>query len=296
MFFKNLTLYRLPAPWKITAEQLETQLARITFQRCPSHQPMSRGWISPREDGGLVYHTKRHWMICLATEQRLLPGHVITQTVRELADKLKAENGYAPGRKQLRELRERVIAELLPKAFTRICRTHVWIDPDAGWMGVDTSSPARTDDVIEQLRKSLDHFPLASVQTERSPVSAMTEWLAGGEAPEGFTIDRDAEVKSVSEEKATVRYVRCPLEGDDIKARVVAGMLPSRLALTWNERISFVLTERLQIKRLGFLDLMKEQAEAANQADQFDADFSIMASEFQRFVPALLEALGGEVA
>ncbi len=120
--------------------------------------------------------------------------------------------------------------------------------------------------------------------------------LAGGAAPAGFTIDRDCELKASGDEKSAVRYVRHPLEGNEIRAHLAGGKLPTRLALTWDDRISFILTEKLEIKRLAFLDLLKEQAErSAEHADeQFDADFALMTGELSRFLPQLIEALGGE--
>jgi recombination associated protein RdgC len=129
-----------------------------------------------------------------------------------------------------------------------------------------------------------------------SPQSAMADWLAGGEAPHGFTIDRDCELKAVGEEKAAVRYVRHPL-GDEvhgeIKAHLAAGKLPTKLALTWDDRISFVLGEKMEVKRLAFLDLLKEEAEknAEHADEQFDADFALMTGELTRFLPVLIEAL-----
>jgi hypothetical protein len=120
-------------------------------------------------------------------------------------------------------------------------------------------------------------------------------------APAGFTIDRDCELKAVGEEKAAVPTSAIPL-GDEvsgeIKAHLAAGKLPTKLALTWNDRISFVLNEKLEIKRLAFLDLLKEEAEkSAERADeQFDADFALMTGELSRFLPDLLAALGGEQA
>jgi recombination associated protein RdgC len=125
----------------------------------------------------------------------------------------------------------------------------------------------------------------------------MADWLAAGEAPAGFTIDRDCELKAAGEEKAVVRYVRHTLEGDEVKAHLAAGKQPTRLALTWDERISFVITEKLEIKRLAFLDLLKEEAEkGAEHADeQFDADFALMTGELSRLLPQLVAALGGEV-
>ena len=126
----------------------------------------------------------------------------------------------------------------------------------------------------------------------------MADWLASGEGPACFTIDRDCELKAVGEEKAAVRYVRHPLEGSDIKDHLAGGKLPTRLALSWNDRISFILTEKLEIKRLTFLDLLKEEAEknAEVAAEQFDADFALMTGELARFLPDLMEALGGEIA
>ncbi len=296
MWFRNLQLFRLPVPWQITLEQLEHQLQRGVFQRCPSNELTSRGWVSPRGDGPLAYAQNRQWLLCLCVEQRLLPAAVINEVTAERAAELTAQSGFPPGRKQMRELRERVTEELLPKAFTRKRTTRVWIDPQQGWLGIDAASPAKAEEVLEHLRWSLDEFPLELLHTHRSPTAAMADWLASGEAPARFSIDRDCELKSASEEKAAVRYVRHSLEGEEIRAHLAAGKMPTRLALTWNDRISFVLTDKLEIKRLAFLDLLKEEAEqnGDHAEEQFDADFALMSGEFGRFLPELIEALGGE--
>lgn len=300
MWFKNLQIYRLPAPWAIDLAKLDEQLARGGFAKCASHEPMSRGWVAPRKDGALIYANNRQWLLSLATEQRLLPSSVVNDEVRERAEVLTETQGYAPGRKQLRELKERVTEELMPRAFTRKRSTFVWIDPQNGWFIVDAGSQGKAEEVVEHLRFCLDELPLKLLHTQVSPTSAMADWLAGGEAPGGFTIDRDCELKAVAEEKSAVRYVRHPLNDEvsaEIKAHLAAGKLPTKLALTWDERISFVLTEKLEIKRLAFLDLLKEEAEknAEHADEQFDADFALMTGELVRFLPALIEALGGEI-
>ena len=301
MWFKNLQLYRLPTPWAIDLAKFDELLARGPFVKCPSNQPMSRGWVPPRRDGTLVHSLGGQWLIALSVEQRLLPSSVINEEVKERAEAMAEQQGYEPGRKQLKELRERITDELMPRAFTRRRTTFVWIDPVNGWFCVDAASPAKAEEVIEHLRSCLDEFPLTMLHTQLSPSSAMADWLAGGDAPAGFTIDRDCELKAVGEEKAAVRYVRHALDGDEIggeiKAHLASGKLPTRLALTWDDRISFILTEKSEIKRLAFLDLLKEQAEkTAEHADeQFDADFALMTGEFARFLPQIVEALGGEV-
>lgn len=77
---------------------------------------------------------------------------------------------------------------------------------------------------------------------------------------------------------------------------IAAGKLPTRLALTWNDRISLILTEKLEVKRVAFLDVVKEEAEkqAENAAEQFEADLALMSGELSRLLPAIVDALGGE--
>ena len=298
MWFHNLQIYRLPSPWSITADQLREQLARGPFVRCPGHDPQTRGWSSPRNDGDLLHAMAGFWLIRLDVETRLLPPAVITAEVRNQAEKLEATQGFGPGRKQLKELRERVTAELLPRAFTERRATHVWIDPQAGWFCVDAGTPGKADQVIEHLRHCLDDFPLTKLRTQLAPMSAMADWLASGDAPAGFSVDRDCSLKACGEEKSQVSYKRCPIDdAKDVKDHLAAGKLPTSLALTWDDRISFALDEKLTIKRLTFLDLLKEEAaqDAETADDQFAADFALMTGELSRFLPALVGALGGEV-
>lgn len=297
MWFKNLQIYRLPMPWNIDHAKLEEQLARGPFVKCPSHQPMSRGWVAPRKDGGLVYSLAGQWLIALTVEQRLLPTSVVNDEAAERAEALEAEQGYAPGRKQMKELKERIVEELMPRAFTRRRTTYVWIDPKNGWFCVDAGSASKAEEVIDHLRHCLDDFPLKPFSTQLSPTSAMASWLAGGEAPEGFTIDCDVELEALGEERAKVSYKHHPLDGEHVRDHLACGKLPTKLALTWDDRISFVLTDGREVKRVAFLDLLKEQAEkSAEHADeQFDADFALMTGELQRFIPALVDGLGGEL-
>jgi recombination associated protein RdgC len=226
----------------------------------------------------------------------LLPASIINQFAKDRIAELEAQQGHRVGRKETKEIKEHVADELLPRAFALRRTTFVWIDPVNGWLVVDAASPAKADEILELLGKTLDDLPLKQLHTKLSPVAAMTDWLAGGEAPSGFTIDRELELRSIDEGKATVRYVRHDLEGDEIRAHIAAGKSATRLGMTWNDKISFVLTEQLQIKRLAFLDILKEEAESeAETTDElFDIDFTLMTGELARLLADLVEALGGE--
>ena len=83
----------------------------------------------------------------------------------------------------------------------------------------------------------------------------------------------------------------------EIKNHLDSGKEVIKLAVSWADRIAFIIDENLSIKRLRFLDLIQDQLadiEAGDEAAQFDVDFSIMSLELANFLPRLLEIFGGE--
>lgn len=295
MLFRNAILYRLgKLPFPL--DQLAEQLARLKFQPCGSQDMASSGFAPPMGDV-LAHAVGGQWLIALCVEQRLLPASFVKQVCDDRAEELEAQQGFKPGRKQMKELKEAVTQELLPRAFTRRKFIRAWIDPVDGWLAIDAASRSAAEPVVEALHKALDELPLKHVNTERSPAAAMTDWLAGGEAPSGFTIDQDCELRAVTDEASAVRYVRHSLEGEEIREHITSGKQASKLALTFDDKVSFLLTDKFEIKRVQALDILnsKEEGDAKTREEQFDVDFALMTGEFRRLFPALLGALGGEV-
>jgi recombination associated protein RdgC len=293
--FKNLQIFRLPAPWAFPAAQLEAALAPQRFLPASSNELLRQGWDSPRRNGQLVHVVSGQMLLQLATEKKLLPSSVINQVARVRAAALEEQQGFAPGKKAMKELKERVAAELLPRAFSVRSDMWTWIDPANGWLAVDTSSPSRADDVVKLLLKAVARMPLESLRVQRSPVAAMTEWLTAGEAPGGFTIDQDANLRAAGAGKAEVGYKRHALDADDMRRHIAAGKQCTRLALTWNSRLSFVLAEDLSLRAIRPLDVMHEHATAiANDDERFDNEVALMTGELARLLPDLVEALGSE--
>ncbi|MFD1560156.1 recombination-associated protein RdgC [Paraburkholderia silviterrae] len=296
MWFKNLQLHRLPAPWAVTPDQMEKWLTPHRFQPGNSVEMQSFGWASPRDDGSLVYSTNRQMLLVFRAEKRLLPASVVNQVTKARALEVEEQQGFKLGRKQLRELKEQVTDELLPRAFTIRRDTRVWIDTANGWLVIDAAAQALADDVRGLLVKSIDQLPLAGVRVALSPVAAMTDWLMSGEAPGGFTVDQDAELRSSGEGGATVRYVGHALEANDMRRHIEASKQCMRLAMTWDDRVSFVLTPSLTIKRVTPLDVIKEAADptAQNDDERFESDVTLMTGELGRMLANLVDILGGD--
>ena len=293
--FKNAIIYRLPAPWAISAEQLAQHLAPQAFTPLGSLDMQCMGWVPPREGGMLVRQVNRQLLLLLQTEKKILPSSVINQVTRERAKELEEQQGFPPGRKQTKELKEQITDELLPRAFTRITGMWVWIDPVNGWLVADSSTPAKAEDALKLLFKAVPKYPLEPVRTVMSPGAAMTDWLASDEAPNSFTVDQDTELRSTAESKATVRYVRHTLEANQIRQHIETGKQCTRLALTWADKISFTLADNLSIKKIALLDVLKEDAGAIgkNEDERFDGNFLLFSGEMSKLLDALINALGG---
>ena len=296
MWFKNLQLHRLPAPWSVTPEQMQKWLAPLAFAPGNTVEMQSHGWASPRDNDSLVYALNGQMLLTFRTEKKLLPASVVTQVTKARALELEEQQGFKPGRKQMRELKEQVTDELLPRAFSIRRDTRVWIDCRNGWLVIDAASQTVADEVRGLLVKSIDQLPLGTVRVTQSPVAAMTEWLLSGEGPAGFTLDQDTELRSPTEGNATVRYVGHTLDTEDMRRHIEAGKQCMRLAMTWNDRVSFVLTPSLIIKRIAPLDVLKEASDptAQNDDERFDSDVTLMTAELDRMLCDLLDALGGE--
>jgi len=196
MWFRNLYIYHLSANWT-DPKQLDELLAQRPLTRCGSFDLSSRGWVHPKNDD-FVHAVNGQWLVSLGVEQKLLPATVIRQETQDRVAAIETAQERKIGRKELRDLRDLVSTELLPKAFTRRRTTHAWVDTVNGWLVIDAGSDAKAEEFLEVWLPSVGAIQLRPVQTQISPMTAMTGWLASDEAPVGFTIDNDLELRAAA--------------------------------------------------------------------------------------------------
>lgn len=299
--FKNLMVYRLTAPWVSSTAKLEEALQSAHFVECGASQEKSVGWVEPRGQahGACVEVVAGQWILKWMMEVKSVPGSVVKRKVQEQVARIEADTGRKPGKKEVRSLSDEVRQSLLPMAFIKQSSVTVWIDPQAQRLVIDAASAAKADEVLTSLIKAVDGLALALVDTQTAPATAMAHWLGSQEAPQGFSVDRECELRAADESKAVVRYTRHALDTDEVAQHIAHGKVPTRLALTWNDRVSFVLTDALQLKKVAFLDVVADEAPtsaADRDQDHFDADVAIATGELRRLLPVLFEALGGESA
>lgn len=296
--FKNLTLYRIAPDWSASFDDVHAALAKRRFAPCAATQEKSSGWVEPRGEahGPLAESVAQQIILKFHTESKAVPSAVVRKHAQAAADAIEAQSGRKPGKKEMRNLRDDAKIALLPMAFPRQSSTWVWIDVERRLLMTDAGSQARTDDLITALVEALPGLNPMLVQTQLTPAHAMAQWLLAAstdEWPNGLSVERECELRSSDEEKSVVRYTRHHLLNDEVRQHLQRGLQPKRLAMSWEGRVAFVLTESMQLKKIGFLDGVI--AESGQDESGFDADVAISTGELRQLIPDLIEALGGEL-
>lgn len=295
--FKNALVYRIEHWAQPPLAEIEARLQGARFVECGASQPESIGWVEPRGEahGAMLESVGGQLILKLAVETKAVPGSVVKSEVQARLDSIEKDTGRRPKGKIVKELKEEVIHTLLPRAFPKRSDTFVWVDPKAQWLVVGAASVKKADALVTRLLDLLGGgLKIALVQTTLAPATAMSAWLAEKEAPAGFAIDRECELKQPDTEKATVRYARHTLDIDEVGEHIRQGKLPTQLALTWSGRVSFVLTEALTLKKIKLLDVVLEGVSSATKDEGgFDADVALFTGELRLLIPDLVTALGG---
>jgi recombination associated protein RdgC len=299
MWFKNLSIFRLTEAFTLTAEELEEKLEAVAFRPCGSHEDFSLGWVSPvGKAAPLVHSANGFMMICVKKEERVLPASVLNEMMQEKIAETEEAEGRKLSKKERTAIKDELIFELLPRAFTFSRKSYAYIDVQGGFLVVDSASTNKAEDLLSLLRKCLGSLPAVPLNTVEKPIATMTEWLLTQETPKDVTIEDECELRSPEEAGGVIRCKRHDLSLPEIKNHLDIGKQVIKLAINWDDRLSFILDENLSVKRLKFLDLVQDQVTDTNADDEaarFDVDFSIMSLELANFIPRLLEIFGGEL-
>lgn len=289
---KNVTIYRIAEGLPHTAAELAEMLATHPFAPCQPSQAQSRGFVPPREaNGAMVEAVGGHWIVKLMTEVKRVPGQVLVRRVDALAAQVEQETGRKPGKKFKKELKEQAVHELTHQAFPQQVATVIWIDPAAQLVMVDAGSASKASGAASALiAGTLGRLSLAPAYTLENPATCMTAWLMDGIPPENFTIDRECSLRGTDTMASVVKYGRHNLDRDDVREHLEQGKLPESLALTWRDRVSFLMTDDMTIKKVQLLDVTRASEPAR---DAFDADVAITTGELSALIADLTDALGG---
>lgn len=301
MWFRNLLIYRLTQAIDLEAFALAAALASKPARPCASQELTTYGFIAPIGEGAdapLVHESSGFMLIGARKEERILPASVINDALRDKVKEIEANQLRKVYKKERDQLKDEIVQAFLPRAFTRRKSTFAAIMPAEGLIIVDTASAKQAEDLLSTLREAIGSLPVRPLSTALPITATLTDWIREQKPAQDFWISDDALLRD-TDEQGSITAKHQDLTSEEIQQHLAAGKCVAKLALAWQDKLSFVLDEGLVIRRLRFEDLLQEQAldnagKDAEQLAQLDASFVLMMLTFQRFIPALIEALGGE--
>jgi recombination associated protein RdgC len=294
MFFRNLTLFRFPTA--LDFNDLDTHLDPCALKPVGALELSSRGFVSPfgRDGESLSHRIADAIWLSIGSEDKILPGAVVNDLLSRKLAEIEEKEGRKPGGRARKRLKEDLVHELLPRAFVRPSRTDALLDLEHGLCVVDTSSRKNAENVVSEVRKALGSFPALPVNAEVAPRSVLTGWIAGDPLPDGLSLGDECELKDAADKGAVVKVQRMELQSDEIARHLEAGKQVTRLALTLDDHVSFVLGEDLVLRKFKLLDGAVDQLESTERDDiraELDARFALMAGEVKRLFAVLEPAL-----
>lgn len=299
MWFKNCLVYPFSNPQEWDEESLNRQLEENAFQPCGKREPSQYGWVSPL---GQDYQQLSHWgdgcfMICARKEERILPSAVVKEKLQDKVKLIEAKEDRRVYRKEQETLKEEIIHDCLPQAFTRSSRTFAYIDTRNHWLIIDSSSAGKAEALMSLLRNSIDRLPVLLPQVIDSPAVVMSHWLRSTELPQHLELGMECELREAGEDGGIIRCKNQDLHSEEISQHLNIGKQAVKVAVHWNDAIQFILAEDLSLKRIKFADTLVSQADDdaadGDGAVKFDADFALMSGQFAELIPQIFDWFGG---
>ena len=294
MFFRNLTFFRYPTSLKL--DTLDAGLEECQLRPVGPLELSTRGFISPygRDSEVLAARQGDALWVTLGGEDRLLPGAVVNDMLSRKLDEIEEKEGQRPGGRTRKRLKDELITELLPRAFVKPSKTDALIDTTHGVIAIDTSSRKTGEALVSEVRRALGSFPALPLNAEIAPRSVLTGWVAGGEMPEGLVIGEECELRDPVDQGAVVKVQRMDLHSDEIARHLESGKQVTRLALSLDDHVSFVLGEDLVVRKFKLLEGAVDELESTDADDvraEMDARFILMAAEVKRLFTVLESAM-----
>jgi recombination associated protein RdgC len=289
MWFRNLTLFRFSAATAKTLKTLESHLSEHRLRPCGPLELATQGFVSPygRGEEVLAHRVGAYALVTLGREDRLLPNSVVNEELAARLQKITEKEGRKIGSKERKRLKEEVLTDLLPRAFTRLSKLNAYLAVKSGWLALDTAGRKAAEEATSQLREALGSFPAVPMAAEESPRALMTDWLIRGKLPEGLALGDECELRDPAETGAVVRCRRQDLETDEVREHLKSGKQVFQLGLLFEERIGFVLGEDLTVRKLRFLDQVQDElgdTTPESAVAELDSLFALMTLELERLL------------
>lgn len=288
--FKNLSPFVLHG-FSGSLDSLRERLDKVPVQALTGAQISRYGWL-PIHGDSRIYASADCWLMALQIDKKVLPERVLKAEHQRACQAFVEMHHFAPSLLIRQALKERVTAKLLESAFVKTSVIHLMIDTRMRRLLVATPSQRVADTAIAALRETLGSLrvvPLAR-HAAAHPQSAMTRWLATHELPPDFALSDSFELASRQCLSRRVRHCHQSIDDRQLAAHLRDGLQVTQLALSWQDRCAFTLTDTMQIRGLR-LEGGATGAAGLADPDGFDTALRVFFETTRLLLSAITESL-----
>lgn len=292
--FRNLRLYRLHSDWPDSEEALSQKLYNVEFKPCGPYAERSMGFEPPAGEGdvSLARRVGGADLFRLRTQTRLLPNAAISEALDERIEQFRSRTQRDPSRKEKRDLKDEVHAELKPRALLKSDRTWGFYLRSEKLLGLDTTSETEAERCLEEIRSALGSLQVTPLAFKEPVSRLLTQvFLGGGSA--SFVAGRECRMVDPSTGVASVTWLNIDLGEPSVQKHVRDGLKIDRLGVEFDSVLSCVIGQDAVIRKLKLEGAETDDDPEDDPLANLDAQFVVITGLVKRLVTALKKELGG---
>ena len=269
---KQASVYKVVLP---TMDAMVEHLATIPHTDLTPSAASGSGFVKLASHGDYCAPFHGGYAFALRYDEKIVPGSVVKDELAKWIERFKEREGYTPGRKEQRDMREQVVAGLNAVALVRSKTVTCYYHEESQLLIVPTISRKLKDAVMGQLVRAVESMKSTTIHVSTAKGS-LTSRLVSHMADTSAAFDNFDVGDRVSivgpNGKSTFDMTDLTDAADGIDEAFAAGGQVSELGLLLNG-VDFRLTQDFLLKGIVF-----GEAEGADDAGE---GFDDPAAEFE---------------
>ena len=290
--FSQLSLFHIDPSLVPGINIWETSLQKHAIPLLLDLSIAEQGFAPPYEfSDQMVITAQNSWKIQLRKEKKLLPASVLRQESKRRIKEIEEKEYRQLSAKDKKALKQRVLDELLPRAFSQIFTIEGIYIRDKGFLLVNQAQANKREELLSHLRQALGSFEADLILCKKTATDLMSQWLLDNNSlPNDLAIGNYCELKNIANIKSVSRFVN-----QDIQSKEVIGILEkdhfvSQLALIWQDKLRFILCEDFSLKNIQYLE--KQQLMEIEPNDILTLQW-LFSQDLTLLYEVLIKAAGG---
>lgn len=293
MFFKSIFAYQLPEGFILNPIDLESALEAAPLLPLTKANPQGSGAVATHEDR-MCISVENFSVWTFGTESWILPASVVKAFLEEKFKEYKLRNGYEPGRKVKRDMKDDAIVNLRTDPFKKRRSTRVIYDVKRNRLLVDARSAGASEDALGFLQKLLGGLPCTPILTNDIPLSMiMTRWITTQTVGCNFSLNQSFVLESPTKEGTKISYKTYDENARDVQDHLAEGMTAASVAVQWADTLRLTVKPTGQLAGVKYIGMDEP---ASSDADNFRNELLVGATFMSKMVDDFLAAVTGKAA